>query len=136
MPRWHRTTTLTTYGIAFETGSLDAGTSGPESRANMPLGVIVQGDSIRTARLREPLKLVAQVSDNGLPKPKRESMISDRSLNDRMMRPPIRITVDKINGLFLSWNVYRGEGKVTFDAPLPKLWEDTRISANSLGGPP
>ena len=84
----------------------------------------------------EPLKLVAQVSDNGLPKPKRESMISDRSLNDRMMRPPIRITVDKINGLFLSWNVYRGEGKVTFDAPLPKLWEDTRISANSLGGPP
>jgi len=120
--------------IASETGSLGAGTSSPESRANLPPIVIVQGDSIRAARVGEPLKLVTQVLDDGLPKPKRESTISERSLKARMMRPPTRITVNKVNGLFLSWNVYRGEGKVTFDPPLPKPWEDTRTSANSPWG--
>jgi hypothetical protein len=120
--------------IASETGSLGAGTSSPESRANLPPIVTVQGDSIRTARVGEPLKLVTQVADDGLPKPKRESTISERSLKARMMRPPTRITVGKVNGLFLSWNVYRGEGKVTFDPPLPKPWEDTRTSANSPWG--
>ena len=39
-----------------------------------------------------------------------------------------------MNGLFLSWNVYRGAGKVSFDPPLPKPWEDTRTSANSPWG--
>jgi hypothetical protein len=39
-----------------------------------------------------------------------------------------------VNGLFLSWNVYRGEGRVEFDPPLPKPWEDTRTSANSAWG--
>jgi hypothetical protein len=42
--------------------------------------------------------------------------------------------VDKVNGLFLSWNVYRGEGPVSFDPPMPKPWEDTRTSANSPWG--
>ncbi|MFT4749242.1 MAG: hypothetical protein ACI9E4_000919 [Pseudohongiellaceae bacterium] len=120
--------------IASETGSLGAGTSSPESRANLPPVVTVQGDSIRAARVGEPLKLVTQVTDDGLPKPKRDSTISERSLKARMMRPPTRITVGKVNGLFLSWNVYRGEGNVTFDPPLPKPWEDTRTSANSPWG--
>jgi hypothetical protein len=52
----------------------------------------------------------------------------------RFMRPPTRITVGKTNGLFLSWNVYRGEGNATFDPPLSKPWEDTRASANSPWG--
>jgi len=120
--------------IASETGSLGAGTSSPESRANLPPVVTVQGDSIRTARVGEPLKLVTQVTDDGLPRPKRDSTISERSLEARMMRPPTRITVGKVNGLFLSWNVYRGEGNVTFDPPMPKPWEDTRTSANSPWG--
>lgn len=120
--------------IASETGSLGAGTSSPESRANIAPVVTVQGDSIRTVRVGEPLKLATQVTDDGLPKPKRESTISARSLNARMMRPPTRITVGKVNGLFLSWNVYRGEGEVTFDPPLPKPWEDTSTSANSPWG--
>ena len=50
------------------------------------------------------------------------------------MRPPIRITVGKVNGLFLSWNVYRGAGNVTFDPPQVKPWEDTRTDANSPWG--
>lgn len=120
--------------IASETGSLGAGTSSPESRANTPPVVTVLGDSIRTVRVGEPLELLTKVEDDGLPKARRESTISERALKARMMRPPTRITVGKVNGLFLSWNVYRGAGEVTFDPPLPKPWEDTRTSANSPWG--
>lgn len=120
--------------IASETGSLGAGTSSPESRANTPPVVTVLGDNIRTVRVGEPLELRTKVEDDGLPKARRESTISERALKARMMRPPTRITVGKVNGLFLSWNVYRGAGEVTFDPPLPKPWEDTRTSANSPWG--
>ena len=120
--------------IASETGSLGAGTSSPESRANVKPDIEVIGDKIRTARVGEPLVLRTRVLDDGIPKPSRESRISETEAMRRMMRPPTRITVGKVNGLFLSWNVYRGEGQVEFDPPLPKPWEDTRTSANSPWG--
>ncbi|MDA1245355.1 MAG: hypothetical protein O3B02_10200 [Proteobacteria bacterium] len=120
--------------IASETGSLGAGTSSPESRANVKPEIEVIGDKIRTARVGEPLVLRTQVLDDGIPKASRESRISEDEAMRRMMRPPTRITVGKVNGLFLSWNVYRGEGHVEFDPPLPKPWEDTRTSANSPWG--
>ena len=120
--------------IASETGSLGAGTSSPESRANVKPDIEVIGDKIRTARVGEPLVLRTQVLDDGIPKASRESRISEDEAMRRMMRPPTRITVGKVNGLFLSWNVYRGEGHVEFDPPLPKPWEDTRTSANSPWG--
>ena len=120
--------------IASETGSLGAGTSSPESRANVKPDIEVIGDKIRTARVGEPLVLRTQVLDDGIPKASRKSRISEDEAMRRMMRPPTRITVGKVNGLFLSWNVYRGEGHVEFDPPLPKPWEDTRTSANSPWG--
>ena len=120
--------------IASETGSLGAGTSSPESRANVPPVVMVQGDLVRTARVGEPIKLVTSVWDDGLPKRRRESSNTAEELKRRMERPPSRVTVGKVNGLFLSWNVYRGEGNATFNPPLPKPWEDTRTSANSPWG--
>jgi len=120
--------------IASETGSLGAGTSSPESRANVKPEIEVIGDKIRTARVGEPLVLRARVLDDGIPKPSRKSKISEDEAMRRIMRPPTRITVGKVNGLFLSWNVYRGEGHVEFDPPLPKPWEDTRTSANSPWG--
>ena len=120
--------------IASETGSLGAGTSSPESRANVKPDIEVIGEKIRTARVGEPLVLRTQVLDDGIPKASRESRISEDEAMRRMMRPPTRITVGKVNGLFLSWNVYRGEGHVEFDPPLPKPWEDTRTSANSPWG--
>jgi len=120
--------------IASETGSLGAGTSSPESRANIPPVVTIQGDDIRTARVGEEISFVTQVIDDGLPKARRESTTSESALQRRMMRPPTRITVGKVNGLFLSWNKYRGPGNVTFDPPMPKPWEDTRTSANSPWG--
>ncbi len=120
--------------IASETGSLGAGTSSPESRANVPPVVTIEGDMVRSARVGEPITLRAHVWDDGLPEPSREPTIAPDAFQARLMRPPSRVTVGKVNGLFLSWNIYRGDGEVTIDPPLPKPWEDTRTSANSPWG--
>ncbi|HJN94577.1 MAG TPA: hypothetical protein QGF41_02545 [Gammaproteobacteria bacterium] len=120
--------------IASETGSLGAGTSSPESRSNLPPVLTLEGDSVRVARVGEPISLSTHIWDDGLPKPRRESSNTSDELQRRMMRPPSRVTVGKVNGLFLSWNIYRGDGKVSFDPPLPKPWEDTRTAANSPWG--
>jgi hypothetical protein len=45
------------------------------------------------------------------------------------------VTVGKNVGLHVSWFVYRGAGKVTFDPPQIKAWEDTRTGANSPWAP-
>ncbi len=120
--------------IASETGSLGIGTSSPESRANVPPVMTVQGDDVRVARVGEAITLLTQITDDGLPRTRRGSTRSADALLRTMLRPPAKPTVNKINGLHLSWNVYRGEGKVTFDPPQTKVWEDTRTSANSPWG--
>ena len=139
--------------IASETGSLGAGTSSPESRANVAPVVTVQGDSIRAAAVGEALNLRAQIADDGLPKPTdlveearrfvelteggslAAAFITAEAIQKRrLMSPPINVTVNKVNGLFYSWNKWRGPGDVTFDPPQVKVWEDTRTSANSPWG--
>ncbi|MGJ8689376.1 MAG: hypothetical protein ACSHXZ_07630 [Gammaproteobacteria bacterium] len=126
--------------IASETGSLGAGTSSPESRANVAPTLIVQGDRaggeiIRRVRVGEPLLIEALVEDDGLPKPRAtSSRIAGLDAKLRLLTPPSQVTVGKTNGLFLSWNVYRGDGQVEFDPPQIKPWEDTRASANSPWG--
>ncbi len=138
--------------IASETGSLGAGTSSPESRANIPPVVSVQGDDIRTVRVGEPMTLRTSVVDDGLPTPTdpveqarqfaefaggplAAALVTEQNVRQRLlMTPPTKVTVDKTNGLFLSWNVYRGEGDVTFNPQQPKPWEDTRAGSNSPWG--
>jgi hypothetical protein len=51
------------------------------------------------------------------------------------LSPPTRVTVGKTLGLHVSWFLYRGPGKVTFDPPQVKPWEDTRAGANSPWAP-
>jgi len=128
--------------IASETGSLGAGTSSPESRSNTSPLVVVQGDRvgnevIRNIRVGETLSLQTYVEDDGLPKPRARtaSDFTRDAMIERVMTPPRQVTVGKTNGLFLSWNVYRGDGAVSFDPPQVKPWEDTRNSANSPWGP-
>lgn len=126
--------------IASETGSLGGGVSSPESRSNTAPVAVFQGDTVggehrRNVRVGEALTLVTLVSDDGLPKPRVETRFANRqALFLRMLRPPARITVNKFNGLFSAWAVYRGEGNVNFDPPQVKLWEDTRPAANSPWG--
>lgn len=135
--------------IASETGSLGAGTSSPESRANIaPVNTVI-GDTRRTVRVGQPLLVRTQVTDDGIPKPRATSSLAraraaageedstttaEERMRARMFRPPSSVTVGKTNGLFLSWNVYRGNGAVEFDPPQSKPWEDTRTGANSPWG--
>lgn len=138
--------------IASETGSLGAGTSSPESRANIPPVVSVIGDDIRTTSLGEPLSVDTEVTDDGLPEPTdpveearrfaefaggglAAALVTPEAVMQRRLNsPPVKVTVDKVNGLYYSWNKWRGPGNVTFDPPQVKVWEDTRTSANSPWG--
>ena len=120
--------------IASETGSLSIGTSNPEIRANTPPELSVQGDAARSVRVGEPLTIVSNVTDDGVPRSRITSTIPTDMLQRRLFSPPFRPTVNKINALFVSWNVYRGQGKVTFDPPQTKVWEDTRAGGNSPWG--
>ena len=120
--------------IASETGSLGIGVSSPESRANIPPVLTIQGDEVRTAKVGGAITLVVQLEDDGLPRTRISSTRSESDLLRGMFRAPQKPTVNKINALYMSWNVYRGEGGVTFDPPQTKVWEDTRVSANSPWG--
>ena len=122
--------------IASETGALGIGVSDSVSRANLPPTVTLEGDSVRSARVGEPLTLVAYVVDHDLPRRRRRRPPEDPTkLTERQLRPPMRITVDKVVGLNLAWFVLRGEGAVTFDPLQVKVWEDTRTGANSPWAP-
>ena len=143
---------------ASETGALGAGTSSPEVRANKPPVAKVEGPKTLTAKVGQPLTLTMIVTDDGVPKPRgaglvgaavsntgsRQDTATDSSAGpgvdnavrkNRTMLPPSRSTVGKNVGLHLSWFVYRGAGKVTFDPEQIKSWEDTRTGANSPWAP-
>ena len=138
--------------IASETGSLGAGTSSPESRANIPPVVTVIGDEFRVAEVGAPLAIETEVVDDGLPEPTdpveearrfaefaggglAAALVTPEAVMQRRLNsPPVKVTVDKVNGLYYSWNKWRGPGNVTFDPPQVKVWEDTRTSANSPWG--
>ncbi|MCG8467182.1 MAG: hypothetical protein MJB57_03100 [Gemmatimonadetes bacterium] len=129
--------------IASETGALGAGSSDETTRSNTPPTIRLEGDETRRVRVGEPLTLVAVVGDDGLPPPRRrpppdaEPAPADARyrLSARQLRPPARVTVDKVVGLNLAWFVYRGEGDVRFDPLQVKVWEDTRTGANSPWAP-
>ena len=61
---------------------------------------------------------------------------AELTLSARQLRPPARVTVNKVVGLHLAWFVYRGGTATTeFDPPQVKVWEDTRTGANSPYAP-
>jgi hypothetical protein len=132
--------------VASETGALGAGTSSPEIRANKRPQVKLEHKSA-TARVGEPLTVIAWVYDDGVPKPRPAATAAQiaaaaRALNSSpttptnpVLRPPSRITVGKRTGLHISWFVYRGVGDVRFDPMQVKAWEDTRAGANSPWAP-
>jgi hypothetical protein len=135
---------------ASETGALGAGTSSPEMRSNQPPVLSVQELKTRSVKVGEPLTLVSEVKDDGIPKPRdfarllaQQQRAVQRDVaqppaterRNPFMTPPTRITVGKALGLHTSWFVYRGAGKVTFDPPQVEAWEDTRTGANSPWAP-
>ncbi len=125
--------------IASETGAIGPGVTSPESRANTPPTLTLVGDPVRRASVGQPVTLVARITDDDLPRVGaiRSPAESDSipTLSAAALRPPIRPAVQKVNGLHLSWFVFRGEHEVTFDPPQIKTWEDTRAGANSPWSP-
>ncbi len=118
--------------IASETGSLGIGTSSPESRANEPPVLTVEGDAVRSARVGESITIRSRVLDDGIPRARPVRPLNEEALQRRMLAPASKPTVGKINGLWTSWNIYRGPADgVSFDPPQTKVWEDTRFGANS-----
>lgn len=139
---------------ASETGALGAGSSSPEIRANRPPAVKVDGQKAITARVGQPVSVVAVVTDDGIPKTRGAgragAAVNNRGTRsqdqiatssdaaprvNRAMLPPARSTVGKNVGLHLSWFVYRGAGEVAFEPAQVKPWEDTRTGANSPWAP-
>jgi hypothetical protein len=134
---------------ASETGALGAGTSSPEVRSNKPPVVRIQEITSRSVKVGQPITLVTDVKDDGIPKPRDLTRVAAAQARaaaqsptaaatpprNPAMSPPTRITVGKNLGLHVSWFVYRGPGKVTFDPPQVKAWEDTRAGANSPWAP-
>jgi hypothetical protein len=113
--------------------------------------VHIQEIKARTVKAGEPLTVVSDVKDDGIPKRRTPSLATLQAAQARLaadpvlaaqvrnpaMSPPSRITVGKNVGLHVSWFVYRGPvgAKVTFDPPQIKPWEDTRAGANSPWAP-
>ena len=126
--------------IMSETGALGAGSSDERMRSNEPPVISVEGGLERTVGVGEPLTLVATVIDDGIPSRSNTQGIragdpTPEQQLTRALSPPRRITVGKINALYLGWFVYRGPGEgVAFDPPQVKTWEDTRSFANSPWG--
>jgi hypothetical protein len=145
---------LENIDIMSETGALGAGTSSPEVRADKPPVIKLDGARSRTAKVGEAMSLVAWVTDDGVPRTRGRGQAG--ALTGRggagaapaaatppgaapgrnpLFTPPTRVTVGKAVGLHLSWFAYRSAGKVSFDPPQVKAWEDTRTGANSPWAP-
>ena len=138
--------------VMSETGALGAGSSSPAMRANQPPTIALEGPGVRETSVGRPVTITVFVEDDGLLRPRRrrtppppetaeDSARADSIWNTpptfsrRQLAPPSRVTVQKVNGLFMSWFLYRGEGGVSFDPPQVKVWEDTRTGANSPWSP-
>jgi hypothetical protein len=130
---------LDSVTVASETGALGAGSSNPTMRANKAPAIQLDGAKTRSVKVGQPLELTAIVTDDGIPKGavigQGPQQPTPTQLARRAQMPPVRLTVGKWLGLHLSWFVYRGPGKVTFDPLQVKVWEDTRAGANSPWAP-
>ena len=142
--------TLTTNGVTERAyGSLrtdyllDPQTIGTEMGANFG-GVIDEWrdnefptldlavDQPRRVRVGEPLRLVAFASDDGIPSGSYEPPMAEPGKPHPAYRPPRQIVPGNPPGLRFAWIVYRGDAsKVTFYPEQLKMWQDTRVYANS-----
>ncbi len=139
--------------IISEKGGIGGGGGTPQVRRNTAPTLRVEGSLERTVKVGEPLRVILQALDDGLPPARSLDVGNNRnrsetrvgaagaaqaaaeqeggSLNAVYRRPPQRSTVSSATGLRVVMYHYRGEGNVKFDPPQIKLWEDTRAGANS-----
>ena len=132
--------------IMSETGTLGPGSSNAALRAHTPPVVELEMESEIDAQVGQPVTLSAHVTDDGLPRAQRGlfggggslPVTDEGTLNlSRALRPPSRITVQKVVGLHMTWYVYRAPvgGGVSFNPGQIATWEDTRPYTNSPWSP-
>ncbi len=126
--------------IMSETGTLGPGSSNEALRAHTPPVVELEMETVIDARVGQPVTLTAHITDDGLPRRSRaRAPVTDEgTLNlGRALNAPMRITVQKVMGLHLTWYVYRGPvgGEVSFNPAQIAPWEDTRPFSNSPWAP-
>ena len=125
--------------IMSENGSISAGFTDARLRGNKPPVAELEGETERRVRVGEPLTLVMKASDDGIPEGTGALFSSGGILTDdgelnlaaALRRQPMLVVPGKVNGLHVSWFVYRGPGQVTFDPLQIEVWEDTRPYSNS-----
>jgi hypothetical protein len=141
--------------IGTEVGANMAGLGDELLHNEFPV-LTVEGDKRRSAKVGEPLTLVARVTDDGIPSGTRQTRApargstpargsspegrgagsGDQGRSRLNYRPPSQTVPATPNGLWLSWIVYRGTRRVTFTPLQMKTWQDTRTYANSPWSPP
>jgi hypothetical protein len=127
---------------ASEHGALGAGFSSRAMRENKAPDLKVDGSSKRTIKVGDPVTLTVWAFDDGQPRPRfgpgsRNERFFDRPIAGvhPSQRAPVALTVGSQTGLRVSWFVYRGEANVEFSPEQTKVWEDTRVGANSPWAP-
>ena len=145
--------------ISTEVGG-DNGSLADALRTNIPPELTVEGPKTRTAKVGQPMTLVAIAGDpdnlparrDGKPQPGVKAPVTGEGSAARqtaaqnapapnsaavVYRPPVAVTASSGPGLRLSWIVYRGKAStVTIKPDQMKTWEDTRAYANSAWSPP
>jgi len=112
--------------IMNNNGAGGPGGGSPDTHGNKaPKLEVVDGQKSRRVKVGEPVTLAAVATDDG--KPRTRAMPMAQSEAGRAARG----TPNSATGLRLSWFVYRGAGKVTFDSPQIETWEDYRDGTNS-----
>jgi hypothetical protein len=120
-----------------ENGSLTNGRSDEEVRKNTPPDVELEGETVRQARVGEPILLQIKAVDDGRPDVDKwgrrgvSHLTEDGQIDLAKIGQPSLSVPGKVNGLHVSWFKYRGSGEVTFDPDQIKVWEDTRPYTNS-----
>ncbi|MCB1665197.1 MAG: hypothetical protein KDI28_05425 [Pseudomonadales bacterium] len=123
--------------IQAETGAFGGAAGSEDGHLNQHPTLNVLEGNTRYAQVGESITLVAKVEDDGYPQTRRgPKERSPKSEWERITRAPMISTVNKVNGLHMSWIVYRSaegvDGKnVRFSPDQIKVWEDTRPSNNS-----
>jgi hypothetical protein len=110
------TVMMANFGAGGQTGFV------PDMMGNKPPELTVEGEKKRTAKVGEPVTLSAVATDDGKPKPRpMPAFLIGQS----------HFLPNAATGLRLSWFVYRSAGKVEFDPPQTKVWQDHRDGGNS-----
>lgn len=120
--------------ISTEVGG-NYGSLSDSLRTNIPPELRLEGESVRSVRVGEPLSLAVHANDpDNLPA--RRNFPSNRGV-ESLYRPPASIVAMSGPGLRFSWTVYRGPAaKATFTPTQFKTYTDTRMYANSAWSPP